>query len=87
MLTILVGGFSLDLSKMYPDLKFIVQDRGPVIEKAKGVWAEGAPEAIASGRVTLMPHDIFQPNPVKEADIYFLRCILYVSCTVAFATV
>lgn len=72
-----LGGFDIQLSHLYPDLKFVVQDRGPVISQAeKTVWAAQAPEVLAEGRVRFMEHDFFQVNPVKGAEIYWLRYIM-----------
>ena len=30
-----LGGFCLQLSQLYPKLRFVVQDRAPVLEQAK----------------------------------------------------
>ena len=66
---------SLELAKIYPDLKFVVQDTGPTIAQAKKIWEAEHMEYLQS-RVTLMVHDFFQENPVRGADVYVLRCIL-----------
>ena len=76
------GGFDIQLSHLYPDLKFVVQDRGPVIQQAaRTVWAKEAPQALAKGRVSFVEHDFFEPNPVQGADIYWLRYIMQVTYT------
>ncbi|MCJ1432684.1 hypothetical protein MMC27_002041 [Xylographa pallens] len=73
-----VGGFDLQLSKLYPKLKFVVQDRGPVLEQAeKEVWPKENPQALEAKRVSFMQHDFFNPNPVQNADVYWLRYILH----------
>ncbi|KAL6711557.1 hypothetical protein ACN47E_004491 [Coniothyrium glycines] len=73
-----VGGFSLQLSHLYPLLRFVVQDRAAVLEQAKSsVWPEGNPDAFNSGRVTFVPHDFFESNPFQHADVYWLRYILH----------
>lgn len=69
---------SLDLAKMYPNLKFIIQDRPQVLEKAAYLWTKEYPESLESRRVTMMPHDFFEANPIKGADVYLFRHILYV---------
>lgn len=67
----------LQLLKPYPNLKFVVQDRAEVLQQAvESVWPEQAPEALRNGRVSFMEHDFFMPNPVKGADVYWLRYIL-----------
>ena len=68
---------SLDLSRKYPKLNFVVQDRPAVIEQAKGIWQKENPDALAN-RVTLMPHNFFDENPVKGAAAYLLRYIMCV---------
>ena len=73
-----IGGFDIQLSRLYPQLKFVVQDRGPNLEHAKQtIWPKEAPEALEQGRVTFMEHDFFQPNPVRDAEVYWLRYIMY----------
>lgn len=72
------GGFCLQLSHLYPNLKFIVQDRAPVLKQAESeVWPRENPAALESGRVQFIPHDFFEPNPIKHADVYWLRYILH----------
>ncbi|KAI5865030.1 S-adenosyl-L-methionine-dependent methyltransferase [Durotheca rogersii] len=73
-----VGGFSIQLSRIYPKLNFIVQDRAPVLKQAEAeVWPRENPAAIEAGRVKFVPHDFFQQNPVEKADIYWLRYVLH----------
>jgi hypothetical protein len=72
-----VGGYPLQLSKVYPDLKFVVQDRGPVIKQGlEQVWPKENPEALNSGRVQFLEHSFFNKNPTEGAEIYFLRYVL-----------
>ncbi|PNH47456.1 hypothetical protein VD0004_g823 [Verticillium dahliae] len=73
-----VGGFCLQLSHLYPDLKFVLQDRGPAIVKAQNeVWPRENPAALAAGRIQFVAHDFFEKNPVPEADVYWLRYVLH----------
>ncbi|KAI5288167.1 hypothetical protein KEM54_005424 [Ascosphaera aggregata] len=73
-----VGGFCLQLSKLYPDLSFIIQDRAAIISKAKDeVWLREHPSAMEEGRVDFQVHDFFLENPVKGADIYWIRYVLH----------
>lgn len=72
-----VGGFDIQLSRLYPKLKFVIQDRGPVLEQGEhAVWPKENPQALADGRVRFMQHDFFDVNPVKDADVYWLRYIM-----------
>ncbi|KAF2637243.1 O-methyltransferase A [Massarina eburnea CBS 473.64] len=41
------------------------------------VWPKDNPDAIAQKRVKFCPHDFFQPNPVKNTDVYWLRYIMH----------
>lgn len=73
-----VGGFCLQLSHIYPQLRFVIQDRAPALEQAqKEIWPRENPNALKSGRVQFQPHDFFEPNPVQGADVYWLRYILH----------
>ncbi|KAH6671702.1 O-methyltransferase [Halenospora varia] len=55
--------------RVTPDLgKWILQERKPVLD--------GIPEGEING-IEKMPHDFFQPQPVKGAHIYYLRRILH----------
>jgi hypothetical protein len=67
----------LELSKKHPRLKLVVQDCVSNIELArKDVWPREAPAAIQQGRVEFFAYDFFTTNPVKGADVYWLRYIL-----------
>ena len=74
---LVTGGFDLLLSRLYPKLRFVIQDRGKVLEQAqRGIWPKENPEALAQERVTFQEHDLFRENPIKGADVYWLRYIL-----------
>ncbi|TFY61604.1 hypothetical protein EVJ58_g4421 [Rhodofomes roseus] len=72
-----VGSMSMELATQFPKLHFVVQDRGPVVEQGRAMWMSRMPRAILDGRVTLQIHDFFREQPVKGADVYFLRYILH----------
>ncbi|KAJ8133353.1 hypothetical protein O1611_g274 [Lasiodiplodia mahajangana] len=60
------------------DLKFVLQDRAPVIKQAESeVWPRENAKALEAGRIQFVPHDFFNTNPVRHADIYWLRYILH----------
>ena len=67
---------SLELAKRFPNLNFVLQDRAPVIEKAKAIWEREAREVVASRRITFMVHDFFTEQPVKGAEVYLMRHIM-----------
>lgn len=72
------GGFCLQLAQLYPDLHFVLQDRGPALKQAEtAVWPKENPDALRRGRVRFVPHDFFDPNPEQGADVYWLRYILH----------
>ncbi|KAI0068103.1 S-adenosyl-L-methionine-dependent methyltransferase [Artomyces pyxidatus] len=72
-----VGTVTILLHKAYPHLKYILQDLEPVIGDAKKFWDAQSPKSITDGSVTLQAQDFFQPQTVKNADVYFLRLILH----------
>ncbi|KAI1466076.1 putative O-methyltransferase [Daldinia caldariorum] len=72
-----VGSFDLQLARLYPELRFVVQDQPTVVEQGVSIWQKEFPEALESGRARLMAHDFFKPNPVKEADVYWMRHVLH----------
>jgi hypothetical protein len=73
-----VGGFCIQLSHLYPNLNFIVQDRAPALQQAQTtVWPKESPQALAEGRVKFITHDFFNENPVKGADVYWMRYIMH----------
>ncbi|KEZ41175.1 hypothetical protein SAPIO_CDS7255 [Scedosporium apiospermum] len=72
-----VGGFSLRLSKLVPQLNIVLQDLAPLLKEAETVvWPKQHPDAISQRKVRFVPHDFFKPNPVKGADIYYVRNVL-----------
>ncbi|KAL9047473.1 MAG: hypothetical protein Q9206_006754, partial [Seirophora lacunosa] len=72
-----VGGFDMQLW-LYPKLNFVIQDRGPVLQRAaQNTWPKEISAALTDGRVRFMEHDFFNPNPVHGAEVYWLRYILH----------
>lgn len=69
---------SLGLAKRFPQLRFVLQDLPSMICQAGTVWSRELPEAIETGRTKLMNHDIFTPQPIKGAEVYWMRYILSV---------
>jgi len=72
-----IGTVTLLLAQAFPHLRYVVQDLDKVIVEAHKFWQTSYPEAIASGLVTLQPHDFFNPQPIKGAAVYFMRTILH----------
>lgn len=71
------GNLTLLLAKAFPHLKYVVQDLKEVIPEAEKLWAAEYPGSIANGRVALQVHDIFKPQPIKAAAVYYMRFILH----------
>ncbi|KAI0966730.1 S-adenosyl-L-methionine-dependent methyltransferase [Xylaria arbuscula] len=72
-----MGGFPMQLLNKYPAISFVLQDRAANVAPAERFWTEKSPDTLASGRMKIMAHDIFEENPVRNADIYWLRYILH----------
>ncbi|KAI1823254.1 S-adenosyl-L-methionine-dependent methyltransferase [Xylaria intraflava] len=72
-----IGGVPMLLLPKYPDLNFVVQDSAANVELGERIWAEKYPDALDSGRLKLMEHDFFRENPIRDAEIYWLRYITH----------
>ena len=66
------GLVMMELAKRFPSINCIVQDLPDVIASANVLVDQGF-----ARRVQFQAHDIFQEQPVKGADVYFLRQILH----------
>jgi SAM-dependent methyltransferase len=67
------GHVSLKLARLYPKLKFIVQDN----DFEMLAQAQKQDISDVESRVKFMQHDFFQPQSVTDADVYFIRqCLL-----------
>ncbi|CZR64036.1 related to sterigmatocystin 7-O-methyltransferase precursor [Phialocephala subalpina] len=62
------GHTSMAIAEKFPDLKFIVQD----------LHTEGnpVPESLKE-RIIFMDHDMLNPQPIKDADVYFWRNVFH----------
>ncbi|KZT74280.1 S-adenosyl-L-methionine-dependent methyltransferase [Daedalea quercina L-15889] len=72
-----VGSMCMELAAKFPQLQFVVEDRKPVIEQGRNVWASEMPQVVQDGRIILRVHDFFHEQPIKGAEVYFLRYILH----------
>lgn len=66
------GIVMLELASKMPNIQCIVQDHAEVVRKGR---AQVSQEFLE--RVTFMEHDFFTEQPVKDADVYYLRWILH----------
>ncbi|KXH54119.1 O-methyltransferase [Colletotrichum salicis] len=58
------------------DFVGIVQDQPGMIAHATAHWKKTDPQALTSGAVKLTPHNFFNENPVKGADVYWFRSVI-----------
>ncbi|TFK84126.1 S-adenosyl-L-methionine-dependent methyltransferase [Polyporus arcularius HHB13444] len=59
-----VGSTSVVLANAYPHLRFVVEDRKQVVDIAPSIWGSTQhAELLASGRVSYLAQDFFQPQP------------------------
>ncbi|KAF7373971.1 hypothetical protein MSAN_00609600 [Mycena sanguinolenta] len=72
-----VGWASLILARAHPHLRFVIQDQAQVVSHGNQIWERDLPEAITSGRVRLEVHDLFDPQPVRDASIFLMRLVLH----------
>lgn len=67
-----VGNVSLEIASRNPNLSFIVQDKANL----ESQFHNNIP-AHEKSRFSFQPHDIFTPQSVKGADVYFMRATLH----------
>lgn len=66
------GHCSIAIAKVAPQLKLVVQDLPHVAAANEG----SLPEELRE-QVSFMGHDMFQPQPVKDADVYMYSQIFH----------
>ncbi|KAF8509859.1 O-methyltransferase-domain-containing protein [Hysterangium stoloniferum] len=71
-----IGVSCLVLARAFPHLKFVIQDRAPVLENAYKVCIICL-KAISCGQVIFQTHDFFTEQPVKNAAVFILKQILH----------
>lgn len=64
------GSITAAILHEFPTIKAVVQDLPNVIAMSR------VPPDLA-GRLEFMGHDMFCPQPIKDADVYFLRSTLH----------
>lgn len=64
------GSIAAAILRQFPTMTAVVQDLPNVVESKK------VPEDL-QGRLELMGHDMFSPQPFLDADVYFLRSTLH----------
>ncbi|KAI4106032.1 MAG: hypothetical protein L6R37_002395 [Teloschistes peruensis] len=66
---------TIALATSFPKLKFIVQDLPETIANSPGHLTH-LPESVRS-RITCQAHNFFEPQPVKNADVFLMRMIFH----------
>ncbi len=66
------GVYTIPIVKAHPGMKCIIQELPEVVKKLE----PRLPDDVKD-RVSFMPHDFFIEQPVKGADVYFMRWILH----------
>lgn len=66
------GDFALALTERYPHIRVVVQDVPDIVAEGRNIIQQEPGCAV-----TFQDHDFFKPQPVKDADAYFLRMILH----------
>ncbi|KAI0339260.1 hypothetical protein BDW22DRAFT_1431862 [Trametopsis cervina] len=64
-----IGSTSMLLANAFPHLRFIIQDRPPVVEMGVMAWRARYPEVLDSGRVAFQPHDFFKTQLPFPAEL------------------
>ncbi|ETW84678.1 hypothetical protein HETIRDRAFT_124158 [Heterobasidion irregulare TC 32-1] len=74
-----IGSVSMLLAKAYPELRIVVEDLPGVVRDAEKFWKANLAESLDSGRVRLVPHDMFTPQheAFRAPDLFVLRRILH----------
>lgn len=72
------GDLCIDLSKLLPGCRFVIQERPEMVPMALANLSTQAPEATQHGRITVESHDFFTPQ-IRRGDsiVYLLRHILH----------
>ncbi|KAJ7090732.1 O-methyltransferase [Mycena belliarum] len=72
-----VGSTALEIARIHPHLRFLVQDLEEVTLEGKEFWAREHPSALSDGTIAFQAHDFLSPQPVTHAGIFLLRAILH----------
>ena len=65
-----IGTVSKALAKAFPLLNFVVEDRADVLVRAE------VEDPELEDRIRFLEHDIYQPQPIEDAAVYFIRRVL-----------
>lgn len=72
------GQLCVEVAKEFQSLEFIVQDLPEAVETARQSFdTDTSIDPAIKSRISFMSHDFFQPQPVVDAHVYFLRMIIH----------
>lgn len=72
------GQLCVEVAKEFQGLEFIVQDLPEAVETARQSFnTDISIDPAIKSRINFMSHDFFQPQPVVDAHVYFLRMIIH----------
>lgn len=67
------GHVSAFIAQKFPNLHFVVQD----LPSTTADFEEALLPRDGEGRVEIMEHDFFEPQPVQGADVYLFRFVFH----------
>ncbi|KAB8236672.1 hypothetical protein ETB97_008923 [Aspergillus alliaceus] len=71
------GHASLALARKFPELNFVVEDLPDVVANGPEYLASLDDAHELKHRIEYRAHSFFHPQPVQDADVYFLRMVLH----------
>ncbi|KAF7304523.1 Methyltransf-2 domain-containing protein [Mycena chlorophos] len=71
------GNTSLRIAKRYPQLRFVNQDLKSQIRDAERYWHQQLPQHVEQGLVRFQVHNFFDPQPIRDADVFLLRLVAH----------
>lgn len=72
------GQLCVEVAKEFQSLEFIVQDLPEAVDTARQSFdTDTSIDPAIKSRISFMSHDFFQPQPVVDAHVYFLRMIIH----------
>ncbi|KAL1688668.1 S-adenosyl-L-methionine-dependent methyltransferase [Schizophyllum commune] len=68
-----IGHVTMAIAKQFPELRFVIEERPAVLEKAREFWRQELPAAS----VEFVSQDFFQPQAIQDASVFLLFHILH----------
>ncbi|TCD65877.1 hypothetical protein EIP91_002036 [Steccherinum ochraceum] len=74
------GGFghiSMNIARLNPGLRVVLQDLPSNVEPAKALWQAQASDIIQAGKIEFVPIDFFKDIPVAGCDYYYMKHVIH----------